>query len=81
MSEGSALGVGKGKTGIENGLGGPAFWAGLAQCWCVRGRGFISANRVHSLRNDRAVIGGPGGGRAVAVVSALAVGRRLQLIA
>lgn len=86
MSEGSASGGGRGqgKTGVEEGLGGPALGLlahGRNRCWRVRGRGLVPAHRVRSLRNDLAVMGRPGGGGAVAVVSALAVGGGLQLVA
>lgn len=85
MSEGSALdwggGGGGGKTGVEDGLGGPALGLCCDRCWRVRGRGLVRANQVRSLRNDGAVIGRAGAGGAVAVVSALAVGGGLQLVA
>lgn len=80
MSEGSASGGGgKGKTGVEEGSGLLAH--GRDRCWRVRGRGLVPAHRVRSLRNDLAVMGRPGGGGAGAVVSALAVGGGLQLVA
>lgn len=83
---------GKGKTGIRDWLGGPALRPRLAvahgavlvaHCrWGrgrVRGRGFVHANGVSSLRNERSVRGGTGSGGLVAMCT-LAIWRRLQIV-
>lgn len=82
----------KRQTGIRDWLSGPALWLRLTVAhgavvltglcggsWGVRGRGFIYASRVSALGNDGRVTGGTGSVGLVAM-SALAVGRRLQIV-
>lgn len=76
---------GKGKTGINDWLGGPVLWLEFIVAYlyrdrhCVRGWSFVYANGVSSFRNKRSVMGGPSLISFI-FLGTLAVGRGLQIV-